>query len=92
MELFLASTILGVMGVTVLSALVGAAYTIFWVWMVIDSIVRDSRDYPKGVDKLLWVLLNAFLQPAFVLYYFLVYRAATSVSATVVDRTDSAAA
>lgn len=92
MELFLASTILGVMGVTVLSALVGAAYTIFWVWMVIDSIVRDSRDYPKGVDKLLWVLLNAFLQPAFVLYYFLVYRAATSASATVVDRTDSAAA
>lgn len=92
MELFLASTILGVMGVTVLSALVGAAYTIFWVWMVIDSIVRDSGDYPKGVDKLLWVLLNAFLQPAFVLYYFLVYRAATSASATVVDRTDSAAA
>lgn len=78
MECFFALTALGVMGATVLSALAGVAYTIFWIWMLLDSIVRDTRDYPQGIDKVLWVLLNAFLQPAFVLYYFMVYRAATN--------------
>lgn len=91
MECFFAMTALGVMGITVLSALAGVAYTIFWVWMVLDSIVRDSSEYPKGVDKLIWVLLNAFVQPAFVLYYFLVYRAATSGSATTANGTSTAA-
>lgn len=91
MECFVALTAVGFLGITVLSALAGVAYTVFWVWMVLDSIVRDSSQYPKGVDKLIWVLLNAFVQPAFVLYYVLVYRAAVSGSAAMANGAGRAA-
>ena len=44
-----------------------------WVWMMIDAVVRDTREYPAGVTRSsMWVLLIAFVQPAFAIQYFFV--------------------
>jgi hypothetical protein len=44
--------------------------------MLVDSILRDSWEYPSAGDneKIVWVLLTALVQPVAVLYYLLVYR------------------
>ena len=40
---------------------------IFWIWMLIDCLARDYREFgtlitsDKSVDKLIWVLLLLFL-------------------------------
>lgn len=81
-EFFFGMAALGTLSLTVLSVFVGLAYTVFWIWMVLDSVVRDTTDYPAtGIEKVIWVILNAFVQPAFVLYYLLVYRKAAERTA-----------
>jgi hypothetical protein len=62
------------MGWTVTSVL----YPLFVVWMVIDALLRDARDYPGGGqnDKIVWALLMVFVHPAAFAYLFLVYRKA----------------
>lgn len=49
---------------------------VFWVWMLIDSIVRESWEYPDGTSnaKLVWVLLIAFVHVTALFYFFMVYR------------------
>ena len=51
-------------------------FPLFWVWMLIDSILRNDIDYPGGNanEKLVWVLLIALTQFVAVFYYLMVYR------------------
>lgn len=51
-------------------------FPIFWVWMLIDSVLRNDYEYPGGNganEKLVWVLLIALVQFVAVFYYFMVY-------------------
>lgn len=52
-------------------------FPLFWVWMMVDSFIRAEADYPtrSSNEKLVWILLLLFVQPASLLYFFLVHRA-----------------
>lgn len=64
-------------------ALLFVAFPIFWVWMLIDAILRRDEEYPSGGrnEKILWIVLMIVLQVAAVAYWFLVYRVARRQSA-----------
>jgi prolipoprotein diacylglyceryltransferase len=50
--------------------LIVALFFIFWIWMLVDCVVKKKFD-----DKLIWVLVLIFLHfIGALLYYFLVYR------------------
>lgn len=69
----------GVLLVAVCVLLVAAAalaLPVLWVWMLVDSLMRDESCYPgAGVnEKLIWVLAIIFVQPVAIVYFFVVYR------------------
>jgi len=71
----------GVLGITIAwwaIALTVATllFPIFWIWMLVDSVMRNDYEYPgaSANEKLVWVLLIALVQFAAVFYYFMVYR------------------
>ena len=76
MELLAAMFGLSVAMIVVIATVASVLYPVFWIWMLVDSIVRETWEYPSAGanDKLVWVLLNALVQPVAVLYFFLVYR------------------
>ena len=43
--------------------------TIFWIWMLIESITKE-----RGQDRLIWVLVVLLLGPLGALIYFFVRR------------------
>ena len=50
--------------------LVVALFSIFWIWMLVDALMRK-----KFEDKLVWILVIIFLHfIGALLYYFLVYK------------------
>ncbi len=76
MELFAAMFGMSVAMLVLLAVVASLLYPLFWVWMLVDSIVRETWEFPGGGanDKVVWVLLNALVQPVAVIYFFLVYR------------------
>lgn len=52
--------------------LVVALVFVFWIWMLIDALMRK-----KFQDKLIWILVIIFLHfVGALIYYFLVYKKA----------------
>lgn len=51
------------------------ALPIMWVWMLIDAVLREDRDYPGGTpnSRLLWVLLILLVNVSALAYFFMVY-------------------
>lgn len=76
MELFGAMFGMSILMLVLLAVLASLLYPLFWVWMLVDAVVRETWEYPGGGanDKIVWALLIALVQPVSVLYYFLVYR------------------
>lgn len=71
-----------IIGTTALSAtffwgVLSLAAPFLWLWMLIDSLLRDEREYPGATatsnNKLLWVLLIILTQIAAIPYFFMVY-------------------
>ena len=64
--------------ITVVSIVASIAAPVFWLWMLIDALVREEHEYPGATatssNRLLWALLIAFVQIAALPYYFVVYR------------------
>ncbi len=54
------------------------ALPLFWLWMLIDAIVRKPEDYPSGTtnEKILWIVLMIVFQVSAAVYWFMVWRAA----------------
>jgi hypothetical protein len=48
---------------------------IAYVWMLVDSLLRDEADYPgtESARKVLWVLGILFFHPVAVVYFFVVF-------------------
>lgn len=76
MEILAAMFGISVLTMALLVAVTALLYPLFWIWMLVDSIVRDTSRYPGGAEneKIVWVLLVALVQPVSVLYFFLVHR------------------
>ncbi|MHB1342129.1 MAG: hypothetical protein ACYC77_03825 [Coriobacteriia bacterium] len=78
MEIFGIGFAISAIMLTVALTLLGAALPILWVWMLIDSIVREEWEYPGATatsnNRLVWALLIAFLQFPAVLYFFMVFQ------------------
>jgi len=55
----------------------GLLFPVFWLWMLIDAIVRAESDYPSGHrnEKVVWIIAMVVFQFASVLYFPLVFRA-----------------
>jgi hypothetical protein len=76
MELFGAVIGLSVVTWIMIAVVLGLLFPAFWLWMLIDSLIRDTGAYPgRDVsEKVLWVLLMLVFQPSAVLYFFLVWK------------------
>lgn len=61
---------------TIAIVVVSLLFPVFWIWMVVDSILRNDCEYPSGGpnEKIVWVVLLALVQFVSVFYYFMVYR------------------
>lgn len=63
---------------TLALAMLGLALPFLWLWMLFDAVAREEWEYPGGTattnNRLVWVLLIAFLQFPAVLYFFMVMR------------------
>jgi hypothetical protein len=58
--------------------LAGLVFPLFWIWMLVDAVLRREADYPNGTSdvKLLWILLLLFVHVSSVVYLFMVFRKA----------------
>lgn len=69
--------ILGPIGFAPLLAapVIGLLWTAFWIWMLIDAILREEHEYPgqESSQRLVWVVLIALIHPAAVFYLFMVF-------------------
>lgn len=76
MEVLGALAILGFVVQVVVLGLLAAAFPLFWIWMLVDAVLREECEYPGSGenDKIVWVLLIALVQVVAVLYFFMVYR------------------
>lgn len=56
-------------------ATLAVAAPVMWLWMLVDSILREPADYPHGSgnEKLVWVLLIIFVNWAALPYFFVVF-------------------
>ena len=49
------------------AAMIILMWTVFWIWMIIDCLARDYREFGtlitshKSADKLLWLLVVLFI-------------------------------
>ena len=63
---------------------------ILWIWMLVDLIQRDAKDFPPGSGtdpKVLWilvVLLTSYIGA--VVYYFMVYRKSPPKSSKLITK------
>ena len=67
----------GALAMTLAWTLLVLAAPLLWLWMFIDSLVREEYEYPGATptsnNKLMWVLLIVFTQIAAIPYFFMVY-------------------
>ena len=65
------------LSVTLTWTLLSLAAPFLWLWMLIDSLLREEREYPGATatsnNKLLWVLLIVLTQIAAIPYFFMVF-------------------
>ncbi len=55
---------------------VGVLFPLFWLWMLIDSVLRRDHEYPSASsnEKVLWIVVMLVFQLACVFYFFMVFR------------------
>jgi archaellum biogenesis protein FlaJ (TadC family) len=66
-----------VASLTLMLVVLSVAAPVLWLWMLIDSVVREEWEYPGATatsnNRLLWVLLILLTQIAAIPYFFMVY-------------------
>lgn len=87
MDVLAASFGLSIAMLVMVAVGVALLFPIFWVWMLVDALIRDTVDYPSKdvAEKILWVVAMALVQPAAAVYFFVVWmpsRKARTAGAT----------
>ncbi|MBN2848807.1 MAG: hypothetical protein JXP72_10235 [Coriobacteriia bacterium] len=66
-----------VASMTLMIVVLSLAAPVLWLWMLIDSALREEWEYPGAIatsnNRLLWVLLILLTQIAAIPYFFMVY-------------------
>jgi hypothetical protein len=77
MEIFGLAIGAGVASLTIATIVLSLAAPVLWLWMLIDSALREEWEYPGATatsnNRLLWVLLILLTQIAAIPYFFMVY-------------------
>lgn len=77
MEIFGLAFAASTVSLTIAFALLALVAPLLWLWMFIDSLLRQEYEYPGATatsnNKLLWVLLIVLTQIAAIPYFFMVY-------------------
>ncbi len=55
----------------VVSGVFGLAFTAFWIWMLLEAATKEPRE---GNDRLVWIIIIAFVPYAGAIAYYLVRR------------------
>ena len=73
---------LTIASLAVLALSISVALPVFWVWMLVDAVIREAHAYPSqdNVEKIVWIVLMLVFQPVAVLYFFMVWRTQERVS------------
>lgn len=86
----------GALSMTLIWTLLVLIAPLLWLWMFIDSLVREEYEYPGATEtsnnKLLWVLLIVLTQVAAIPYFFVVYSKIRRGSLAPARNADRAAA
>jgi hypothetical protein len=91
MELFgwLFGMSMGSLGLAI--GLLTLAAPVLWLWMLIDSVLREEWEYPNATptsnNRLLWMLLILFANIAAIPYFFMVF---SKIKRGTVPRPDAA--
>lgn len=77
MELFGFLTAASVVVQVLVWSVVGLLAPAFWLWMLIDAVLREEWEYPNGTttsnNKLVWILLIVLVNLMVVPYFFMVH-------------------
>jgi len=77
MEIFGIGFGLSIAAIVILATIATMLLPVAWVWMLIDSLVREEWEYPQTTptsnNRLVWALLIAFLQFPAIFYFFMVF-------------------
>jgi Phospholipase_D-nuclease N-terminal len=62
---------------------VGLLFPAFWIWMIVDAILRDTTAFTSRStnEKLIWILAIAFLHVASIVYFFVIWLPARNRAA-----------
>ncbi|MDO8950578.1 MAG: hypothetical protein Q8S43_01235 [Actinomycetota bacterium] len=78
MEVFAVGFGLSIALIAVFSTVTALLLPFAWLWMFIDSLLREEWEYPQATatsnNRLVWALLIAFLQFPAIFYFFMVFR------------------
>ena len=76
---------LGIVAQVVFWVFAGLLFPLFWLWMVIDAVLRTEGEYPSGGsnEKIVWILAMVFMQFVSIVYFFVVFRRVRRGSAAV---------
>lgn len=89
MEALAASLGISIAMLVLVTVIVSLLFPVFWVWMLVDALVRDTDAYPSRdiAEKVMWVVIMAIIQPAALVYFFVVWnparQRASATSATI---------
>ncbi len=69
-------------GLMAFGTIIGLALSLFWIWMLVDCLARDYREFgticsDKSADKLIWILLLLFIPLVGALAYHISVRRRT---------------
>jgi hypothetical protein len=77
MELFGLITAASVVVQVIVWSVAGLLLPAFWLWMLIDAVIREEWEYPGSTatsnNKLVWVLLIVLVNIMVVPYFFMVH-------------------
>jgi len=76
MELIAAAFGLSIAAWVTIAVVAGLLFPAFWLWMLVDAILRDTAAYPSrdSAEKVVWIVAMLVLQLAAPVYFLLVWR------------------